>query len=85
MKTRYYQNFNQDFDQNMELWARLFRCVTSGAMQWNHLSEDSKTFLLLKEKYVRHEHLLWIAPIYGIDQERKPLDSTWRALFNVQN
>jgi hypothetical protein len=25
--------------------------------------EKEKPFLLLKEKYVRHEHLLWIVPI----------------------
>ena len=49
---------------NSEFLKKTFRY--SGAIQWNHLSEDLKIlklFLLLKEKYVRHEHLLWIAPI----------------------
>jgi hypothetical protein len=49
---------------NSEFLKKTFRY--SGAIQWNHLSEDLKIlklFLLLKEKYVRHEHLLWITPI----------------------
>ena len=49
---------------NSEFLKKTFRY--SDAMQWNHLSEVQKIlkpFLLLKEKYVRHEHLLWIAPI----------------------
>jgi hypothetical protein len=50
---------------NSEFLKKTFRY--SGAMQWNHLSEDSKnseTLSSFKRKiYVRHEHLLWIAPI----------------------
>ena len=48
---------------NCEFLKKTFRY--SGAMQWNHLSEVQKIlkpFLLLKEKYVGHEHFLSIAP-----------------------